>query len=75
MSVAGHIKHNIKNLAIKHPDSPTTEFITVSMGISSTIPTDDIMPEQLITAADQALYSAKRAGRNTIKFQPLPLDD
>ncbi|MDE1460866.1 diguanylate cyclase domain-containing protein [Spartinivicinus poritis] len=69
-SVANHINQNIKRLAIKHPDSLCSDQITVSMGIASTTPTELMVADQLIKAADLALYSAKHAGRNSIQFQP-----
>ncbi len=39
--------------------------ITVSIGVA-TYPNDALTPEELIQASDQALYEAKRAGRNRV---------
>jgi diguanylate cyclase (GGDEF)-like protein len=47
-------------------DGPLSVPVTVSFGIASTADTG-YDPDQLVDAADQALYRAKAAGRNTVK--------
>jgi diguanylate cyclase (GGDEF)-like protein len=44
-----------------------TFSITISMGLATASPNQTIEPDSLIAAADQALYSAKRDGRNKVK--------
>jgi diguanylate cyclase (GGDEF)-like protein len=49
--------------------------ITVSIGLAS-LPDHGVTPEELVSAADRALYQAKRAGRDrtvTAQAQPEPL--
>lgn len=41
-------------------------LITVSIGIATVTPAAAVLPETLITLADQALYAAKNTGRNRI---------
>ena len=54
----------IKGLAIPHHISPVIGYVSVSIGISQ-LSTEGIMtPSGLMTAADQALYAAKAAGRD-----------
>jgi len=44
----------------------------VSVGLASAIPEDGIRPEDLLAAADRALYQAKRQGRDRIAVAPSP---
>lgn len=46
-------------------DADHTVKITVSIGVSS-FPQDTLQRDEMICRADQALYSAKRAGRNRV---------
>lgn len=54
----------IKGLAIPHQVSPVTHSVSVSIGISQLGIEGVITPSGLMTAADQALYAAKAAGRD-----------
>jgi two-component system cell cycle response regulator len=47
------------------PDSEESVAVTVSIGIASLVSRDDT-PEALLKRADDALYRAKRAGRNRV---------
>ena len=44
--------------------------VTISIGVASVFPTTDLKPEQLIAAADSALYNSKRLGRDRITLSP-----
>jgi len=50
-------------LKIAHPSSPLGQLVTVSMGVATQIPHRESSLEQLIQAADRALYTAKQQGR------------
>lgn len=53
-------------LHVPHPASPFHE-LTVSIGVSTLIPSPDGRgPEELVRLADEALYEAKRQGRNRV---------
>jgi diguanylate cyclase (GGDEF)-like protein len=58
------IQDAIANLAIPHQSSRVSDRITLSLGIASVTPTMDQSLDTLITDADQALYTAKKQGRN-----------
>lgn len=64
VKVAEKIRQVIAKLAILHPDSTVSPYVTVSVGVASMIPTNEIPPNMLISQADQALYLAKYQGRD-----------
>ncbi|MEH2139676.1 diguanylate cyclase domain-containing protein [Nostoc sp.] len=64
IKVAESIQQAIHNKAIPHAQSDIKDIVTLSLGVSSVIPTCDINPHTLILSADQALYNAKHKGRD-----------
>lgn len=66
IEVAEEIREHIVKLAIPHEYSAHKDSITLSLGVATLIPTKDNSPEQLIGAADKALYKAKGNGRNQV---------
>jgi diguanylate cyclase (GGDEF)-like protein len=42
------------------------QTVTVSVGVACTKPNDTQRPDELIEAADAALYAAKHRGRNAV---------
>jgi len=65
MSVAEYIRTEIENMSIPCTDERAAR-ITVSIGISTQIPTHLTSPDYLISKADEALYKAKQTGRNKV---------
>ena len=53
-------------LQIEHRSSPLDRLVSLSFGLSSVIPTEEMSPETLTRLADQQLYRAKQQGRNQI---------
>lgn len=59
IAVAQSILDEVRNLHISHRHSTVANHVTVSLGIATTISSPNSLTEELITAADQALYQAK----------------
>ena len=64
LKVAEAIRSKVKTLQILHEKSKVESHITLSLGVSSDIPSHNISPDSLIALADQSLYIAKRSGRD-----------
>lgn len=62
------MRANVEKLGIKHQNSPRDGNVTISVGIAVVEGAWDIMPMDIIAEADQALYQAKRRGRNRIEM-------
>ncbi len=64
--IAERIRKDIENFKISHPASKVSKYVTVSIGVASLIPSGNFEKEALINMADEALYEAKRTGRNRV---------
>ncbi|GAB1538282.1 diguanylate cyclase [Scytonema sp. NUACC21] len=62
--VAENIKLRVKELKISHASSCVKDYLTLSMGIATKVPSHKSLPETLIAASDKALYQAKLHGRD-----------
>ncbi|MGL5877000.1 MAG: diguanylate cyclase domain-containing protein, partial [Xenococcaceae cyanobacterium] len=62
--VANLIQLEVQRLAISHLRSQVSDSITLSLGISTSIPDRQIPADFLVSVADRALYAAKEKGRN-----------
>ncbi len=63
--VAERIRFAVANLKVPHADSPSGH-VTISLGIAVVAPNSACNPANLLVTADEALYRAKRSGRNCI---------
>lgn len=70
--VAERLRTSVENLAIPHEYSSTAPVVTISAGIASHRNQGDNSIQNLIDAADKALYMAKASGRNQVcKANPM----
>ena len=70
-AVGERVRHNVRALAIEYPAAPAG-IVTVSVGVASARPDDrGPDPQTILASADQALYRAKRAGRDRVVLAPL----
>lgn len=65
--VANRICQHVIGLKMMHEGSPH-DYVTVSCGVSSVLPTSGLSAEKLVKSADSALYLAKKQGRNGIAY-------
>jgi diguanylate cyclase (GGDEF)-like protein len=65
--IAEELRESVQMLGIQHDDSPEG-VVTASIGVSIVSPRSGRSPEGAVQLADEALYGAKRAGRNGIRL-------
>jgi two-component system, cell cycle response regulator len=69
-AVAERLRHAIADDLFVSPDLPTGTPVTISIGVAATLPGGDDSSAALLKRADDALYTAKRTGRNRVVSSP-----
>jgi diguanylate cyclase (GGDEF)-like protein/PAS domain S-box-containing protein len=69
-ALAESLRAHIEALQLPHPRSPTSPWITVSIGVATMTPRQNDRIESLFVAADRAMYAAKEEGRNRVRVTP-----
>jgi len=58
----------VAEAAFAHPASPLAPHVTISVGVAVLVPSLEDSPQQLVAAADRAMYDAKTSGRNRVAW-------
>ena len=66
--IAEKIRSQVKSLKIIHQGSYISEIVTLSLGVTTTIPELGGSIKKLIATADRPLYQAKSKGRDRVIF-------
>lgn len=65
--IAWNLRQRVFDLQIPHQGSTVLDVVTISCGVACIWPSHGYAQDDLLRRADQALYKAKRAGRNTVE--------
>ncbi len=65
--IAEGLRKSIKNLKIPHKSSSISEYVTISLGLSSMIVSMEDSLRSFISKADKALYLSKEKGRDRVE--------
>lgn len=72
--IAENMRARIEALNISHAASSVVDHVTISLGVAALIPHHSRELDELQVAADQALYRAKREGRNRVAVFDTPTE-
>lgn len=68
--IADKVRQAIADLKLPHPASDIADCLTVSIGVATASRDWRCTPDELVAAADRALYTAKNTGRNRVCVAP-----
>lgn len=66
LAIAEELRKSVLRMKIPHEASPTSDYLTISIGVATLIPNEKLTPSDLISMADKALYQSKQNGRNQV---------
>ncbi|MEM9907056.1 MAG: diguanylate cyclase, partial [Cyanobacteria bacterium P01_D01_bin.44] len=64
LKIAEAIREKVKGQKIIHEGSKVSEFVTLSLGVTSFVPSMHLPTSALVEIADLGLYTAKQSGRD-----------
>jgi diguanylate cyclase (GGDEF)-like protein/PAS domain S-box-containing protein len=70
-TLAENIRLAVRELNINHMHSLISKYLTVSVGVSSCLPSVVVDKVTFLKNTDLALYAAKQKGRNQVQYLPL----
>jgi diguanylate cyclase (GGDEF)-like protein len=71
-SLAERVRTEVKALGLPHETSQVADVISVTIGVASASIRSDMEAEELLRLADEALYTGKHSGKNTVVLAPEP---
>jgi len=66
MLIADRLRKKVLSLQLEHQKSSTSDILTISLGVVTTSPMIKHQARDFVHVADEALYEAKKAGRNCV---------
>lgn len=66
LAVAEKIRGTISSYKIKHEYSQVSDYVTVSLGAATLQPVSDLPSTTLVSRADEAMYQAKKQGKDQV---------
>jgi diguanylate cyclase (GGDEF)-like protein len=71
VQVAENIRGTVAALKIPLTKSDSSQYLTLSLGVATLVPTDESSCSMLMKAAEQALTQAKKQGRDRVIFHEI----
>lgn len=68
LAIGEKLRASVENLKIKHEYSPTSTYVTISLGGVTIVPTCEHCLTEMFELADQQLYESKKVGKNTLTW-------
>ncbi len=72
--VAELVRKSLQECKIPHGGSSVCGYVTVSLGVATCVPNASLQVDDVIQAADEALYEAKRQGRDCLRLVSIAED-
>jgi diguanylate cyclase (GGDEF)-like protein len=66
LSMAEEMRRRVEDIGIIHQYSRASDAVSITLGVATIIPSEQITIESFIHMADLALYQAKKRGRNQV---------
>lgn len=65
--MADELRLRVEELRMDSAPGSPAPFVTISIGVATTVPSPDLDADTMVAVADEMLYAAKRGGRNRVR--------